>query len=95
MTLSLDLRSHAEMSNAKSQSLLYWARIAVSLDWSVSVDAICHADSQSRATAGVSQARCLIAASPVGHGSEYIVDQLAQAPMYSAPGVGQHDDRIP
>ena len=53
-----------------------------------------YTDSQSRATAGVSQARWLTVASSIGHGSKYIADQLAQAPMYSASGVGQHDDRI-
>ena len=89
-----NLRPHAEMGNAKSQLLLCWARIAVSLALSVSVDALCHTDSQSRATAGVSQASCLTAASSAGHGSEYIADQLAQASMYSASGVGQHDVRI-
>ena len=94
MDSSPNFRPHAEMGNAQSQSLLCWARIAVSLALSVSVDALCHTDSRSRATVGVSQARCLTAASSAGYGSEYIADQLAQAPVYSASGVDQHDDRI-
>ena len=69
------------------RALLCWARIAVSLALSVSVDALCHTDSQSYTTAGVSQARWLTAASSAGHGSECIAEQFAQVPMYSASGI--------